>query len=76
MQVNPSEDLFCCTKKVTEETKTAMKQTAKIFLCECPAFSLVCVLLAVVQEQTKVVLDLWLQAHCVRDIFLAKSLIQ
>lgn len=42
----------------------------------CVQSSLFSVLLAVLLEQTKVVLDLWLPAHCVRDIFLANSLIQ
>lgn len=42
----------------------------------CVLLSLFSVFLAVVLEQTKGFLDLWLQAHCVRDIFLANSLIQ
>lgn len=43
MQVNPTEDLFCCTKKSnTKEKKQQWNKTAKIFPCECPAFSLHC----------------------------------
>lgn len=80
MQVNPSEDLFCCTKKKnTEDGKnTTMKQNSQavsMWMSRVQS-SLFCVLLAFVLEHTKVVFlcALWLQARCLRVIFLANSL--
>lgn len=48
MQVNPSEDLFCCTKKGNMEEKNSNKKQSKYFNVNVlPSSSLFSVLLAV-----------------------------
>lgn len=65
---------FVVQKKKKEhrrKKKTAMKQNSQdiSMWMSCVQSSLFSVILAVVLEQTKVVLDLCLQVHCVRDMF-------